>query len=321
MNGKEKCKLLKKIREMIAKKNGIPYQTEECTAKGDCKGYCPKCDEELRDLNKAIAEKEAKGKKKKIPKKLTKKLSADCVDVKEVDTLEKLLEERNRLFKEFEKLKSEMDKAYKEDNPYYDKLLFYYKNLQDRMKLLTRRIAEQTKYVTIDGMMPISPSDFPDNKGLSSTTGNPFASNPYANSNPFASSSSNEIYLKITKEIELQKSVLANLHMEYQKNLSYCEGFDPHLARLANNGDVEAKEKLRIEYEKKEVYRKRMDELSEKIKAQSEHLSLLEKRKRSIEKEMEYEELMEELGFVEERKKEKESEFMGDMILPDENEF
>lgn len=68
MNGKEKCKLLKKIREMIAKKNGVPYETEECTAKGDCKGYCPKCDEELRDLNKAIAEQEAKGKKKKIPK-------------------------------------------------------------------------------------------------------------------------------------------------------------------------------------------------------------------------------------------------------------
>ena len=68
MNGKEKCKLLKKIREMIAKKNGVPYQTEECKAKGDCKGYCPKCDEELCDLNKAIAEKEAKGKKKEIPK-------------------------------------------------------------------------------------------------------------------------------------------------------------------------------------------------------------------------------------------------------------
>ena len=76
MKGKEKCSLLKKIRKMIAKKNGIPYETEECTAKGDCKGYCPKCDQEIEELNKALQEKESKKKgSTKIPKVSKKNLS------------------------------------------------------------------------------------------------------------------------------------------------------------------------------------------------------------------------------------------------------
>lgn len=76
MKGKEKCALLKKIREKIAKKNGIPYKTEECTAKGDCKGTCPKCDQEIQELNEALKKKEAeKQGKTKIPKVKEKKLS------------------------------------------------------------------------------------------------------------------------------------------------------------------------------------------------------------------------------------------------------
>jgi hypothetical protein len=76
MKGKEKCSLLKKIRRMIAKKNGIPYETEECTATGDCKGYCPKCDQEIEELSKALQEKESKKKgSTKIPKVSKKNLS------------------------------------------------------------------------------------------------------------------------------------------------------------------------------------------------------------------------------------------------------
>ena len=107
MNGKEKCKLLKKIREMIAKKNGIPYQTEECTAKGDCKGYCPKCDEELRDLNKAIAEKEVKDEKKEIPNTFADELMARIL--KEQAEFNAMSDEVREKIREEQKRERELD--------------------------------------------------------------------------------------------------------------------------------------------------------------------------------------------------------------------
>lgn len=61
MTGKEKCEILRQIRKQIAETNGIDYFTSECTYKGDdCKGTCPKCDEEIAyldaELNRKIAE-------------------------------------------------------------------------------------------------------------------------------------------------------------------------------------------------------------------------------------------------------------------------
>ena len=61
MTGKEKCTILRKIRQQIAQTNNIDYFTSECTYKGnDCKGTCPKCDEEIAyldaELNRKIAE-------------------------------------------------------------------------------------------------------------------------------------------------------------------------------------------------------------------------------------------------------------------------
>ena len=47
MKGKNKCKILKEIRQKIADENDIPYVTRECTYRGDCKGTCPKCEAEL----------------------------------------------------------------------------------------------------------------------------------------------------------------------------------------------------------------------------------------------------------------------------------
>lgn len=48
--GKSKCDYLKKIRENIAKHYGIPFQTKECSFEGECKGTCPKCEQEVRYL-------------------------------------------------------------------------------------------------------------------------------------------------------------------------------------------------------------------------------------------------------------------------------
>ncbi len=50
MNGKKRCELLKSIRCKIAKENGLRYTLSECTFQGKCKGTCPKCEAELRQL-------------------------------------------------------------------------------------------------------------------------------------------------------------------------------------------------------------------------------------------------------------------------------
>ena len=63
MLGKEKCRILKQIRQRIADENDIPYVTRECTYQGDCLGTCPKCESELRYLEQELAKREARGKK------------------------------------------------------------------------------------------------------------------------------------------------------------------------------------------------------------------------------------------------------------------
>lgn len=59
--GKEKCKILKQIRAEIAKQNDIEWVVEECTHKGNCKGTCPRCEAEVRQLENALARREAMG--------------------------------------------------------------------------------------------------------------------------------------------------------------------------------------------------------------------------------------------------------------------
>lgn len=61
MNGKTKCKLLKEIRRRIAEENEIAYITSECRHKGDCLGTCPKCESELRYLEKELEKKRKAG--------------------------------------------------------------------------------------------------------------------------------------------------------------------------------------------------------------------------------------------------------------------
>ena len=60
--GKEKCRILKQIRAEIAKQNDIDWVVSECKHQGNCKGTCPKCEQEVRELEMALAKREALGK-------------------------------------------------------------------------------------------------------------------------------------------------------------------------------------------------------------------------------------------------------------------
>ena len=60
--GKEKCRILKEIRAEIAKANDIEWVVAECKHKGNCKGTCPKCEQEVRQLEAALAKRESLGK-------------------------------------------------------------------------------------------------------------------------------------------------------------------------------------------------------------------------------------------------------------------
>lgn len=61
MSGKDKCKRLKSYRNSLAKANGIDFVAQECNFEGDCPGYCPACDEEIRFLEKELRKKEENG--------------------------------------------------------------------------------------------------------------------------------------------------------------------------------------------------------------------------------------------------------------------
>ena len=63
MRGKQKCKILKEIRQRIADENDIPFVTNECEHKGDCTGTCPKCESELRYLERQLEQRAKFGKK------------------------------------------------------------------------------------------------------------------------------------------------------------------------------------------------------------------------------------------------------------------
>lgn len=63
MTGKNKCKILKEIRQQIADANEIPFVTAECRYQGNCKGTCPKCEEELVYLENELRKRQQTGKR------------------------------------------------------------------------------------------------------------------------------------------------------------------------------------------------------------------------------------------------------------------
>lgn len=54
MSGKSICKYLKSVRRAVAKANGIDLEIPECTFEGECKGTCPRCEEEVRLLERSL---------------------------------------------------------------------------------------------------------------------------------------------------------------------------------------------------------------------------------------------------------------------------
>ena len=60
--GKQTCKILKEIRKQIAAENDIELVTSECTHKGDCAGTCPKCEAEVRYLERELEKRQRLGK-------------------------------------------------------------------------------------------------------------------------------------------------------------------------------------------------------------------------------------------------------------------
>ena len=63
MLGKQKCRILKEIRQRIADENHIPYVTRECRYQGECAGTCPRCESELRYLEQQLSLRASLGKR------------------------------------------------------------------------------------------------------------------------------------------------------------------------------------------------------------------------------------------------------------------
>ena len=60
--GKQTCKILKDIRKQIAAENDIDLVISECTYQGDCLGTCPKCEAEVRYLERELDKRQRLGK-------------------------------------------------------------------------------------------------------------------------------------------------------------------------------------------------------------------------------------------------------------------
>ena len=60
------CDTLKAIRKQIADANGIDYSPEECHFTGECKGTCPKCEQDVRDLEHELRRRQTAGKAIKV---------------------------------------------------------------------------------------------------------------------------------------------------------------------------------------------------------------------------------------------------------------
>ena len=59
--GKRTCKILKEIRRQIAENNDIEFITSECKHQGDCLGTCPKCEAEVRYLERELEKRQKLG--------------------------------------------------------------------------------------------------------------------------------------------------------------------------------------------------------------------------------------------------------------------
>lgn len=61
-NGKKLCNELREVRRKIAEANDIPYAPEVCTHEDDCMGTCPKCEAEVRYIERQLNARQRLGK-------------------------------------------------------------------------------------------------------------------------------------------------------------------------------------------------------------------------------------------------------------------
>ena len=61
-HGKEICRQLKGIRRKIAEENDIKLEIPECTFEGECRGTCPRCEAEVKYLERELSRRIAAGK-------------------------------------------------------------------------------------------------------------------------------------------------------------------------------------------------------------------------------------------------------------------
>ena len=66
MTGRDKCRLLRNIRAVVALENGIELKQEECHHEGDCAGTCPKCEAEAENLMASLEALREKGRVLKL---------------------------------------------------------------------------------------------------------------------------------------------------------------------------------------------------------------------------------------------------------------
>ena len=52
--GKRICETLKTIRKQIADANGIVYEPKKCNFKGECRGTCQVCEQEVKYIEKQL---------------------------------------------------------------------------------------------------------------------------------------------------------------------------------------------------------------------------------------------------------------------------
>lgn len=64
--GRNICNTLKAIRKQIADTNDINYSPEECHFEGECKGTCPRCEQDVRDLEHELHLRQMAGKAIKV---------------------------------------------------------------------------------------------------------------------------------------------------------------------------------------------------------------------------------------------------------------
>lgn len=60
--GRATCEVLKGIRLQIARENCIDYQIDECKFEGNCSGTCPKCEADIRYLERELVKQNKLGK-------------------------------------------------------------------------------------------------------------------------------------------------------------------------------------------------------------------------------------------------------------------